>query len=185
MQSAWCCLPFNWNAPWGVGARGEAKSALCWVAEPLKRDDGSHLTALYASAIATPPTLPPTYLIVHLQLWLTACHIFHRTCSAAQSSLASLPQPYVQWGMLISSLAAVVASRCQSCRRFYVRKCGAMKNSSNKLSRPSHYLSICLSLKSKPLFIMPSAACGHNQHDIKLCFHKNAQMVFQLKMHKT
>lgn len=45
------------SLPIGMPPGGAAGSALCCVAEPLKRDEWSHLTALYAPA-ATPHPLP-------------------------------------------------------------------------------------------------------------------------------
>lgn len=80
------------SLPIGMPPGGAAGSALCCVAEPLKRDEWSHLTALYAPAATS--HAPPLF---HLQLWLTACHIFHRTrittLSASFPSTPFLPLP--------------------------------------------------------------------------------------------
>lgn len=90
------------SLPIGMPPGGAAGSALCCVAEPLNRDEWSHLTALYAPAATS--HAPPPFLF-HLQLWLTACHIFHRTrITTLSASFPSTPfLPLSAEGMLISS----------------------------------------------------------------------------------
>lgn len=51
------------SLPIGMPPGGAAGSALCCVAEPLKHDEWSHLTALYAPAATS--HAPPLF---HLQL---------------------------------------------------------------------------------------------------------------------